>query len=159
MQRMKSVSSESTWQRRLGKPGKTLPESGMRLLLRLLIGVIALSLVIAPTVTAGQTTDALNSSTASGNVVELSNAEADSLLDLIDDQDLRIRLLEVDLWEARAFARNDSTLAARRLELTEQAYERMLDAYKEDRDNWVERLVKQPLVWFGLGVWLAGQAQ
>ena len=149
----------STWTRKLvpSKPG--LPPAPARLVPRLIAAVIALSLLTGAIVASGQTTDAPNFSLESEPVVELSTAEADSLLDLIDDQALRIGLLEADLWEARQLARSDSMVTSEKLELQERYYELIIEAYKDDRDNWIERLAKQPLVWFGLGVWLAGQAR
>lgn len=149
----------STWMRKLvpSKPG--LPPAPARLVPRLIAAVIALSLLTGAIVASGQTTGAPNFSPESEHVVELSTAEADSLLDLIDDQALHIGLLEADLWEARRLARSDSVATSEKLELQERYYELIIEAYKDDRDNWIERLAKQPLVWFGLGVWLAGQAR
>jgi hypothetical protein len=131
----------------------------MRLLLKLIVFVIALALIMMPILASGQATDAPNFSAESDSVVVLSNSEADSLLDLIDDQTLHVRLLEADLWEARELARSDSVLASEQLKLQEHYYEQIIQAYRDDQDTWVERIVKQPLIWFGLGVWLAGQAQ
>jgi len=131
----------------------------MRLLLKLIVFVIALALIMMPILASGQATDAPNFSAESDSVVVLSNSEADSLLDLIDDQALHVRLLEADLWEARELARSDSVLASEQLKLQEHYYEQIIQAYRDDQDTWVERIVKQPLIWFGLGVWLAGQAQ
>jgi hypothetical protein len=85
--------------------------------------------------------------------VILSEAEADSLLNLIDDQDLEIMLLGISLRESRALARNDSTLAARRLELQQRMYEDMIEMYKKDRDNWAVRLLKHPAIWFMVGAY------
>jgi len=131
----------------------------MRLLLKLIVFAIALALVMMPILASGQATDAPNFSAESDSVVVLSNSEADSLLDLIDDQALHVRLLEADLWEARELARSDSVLASEQLKLQEHYYEQIIQAYRDDQDTWVERIVKQPLIWFGLGVWLAGQAR
>jgi len=131
----------------------------MRLLLKLIVFVIALALIMMPILASGQATDAPNFSAESDSVVVLSNSEADSLLDLIDDQALHVRLLEADLWEARELARSDSVLASEQLKLQEHYYEQIIQAYRDDQDTWVERIVKQPLIWFGLGVWLAGQTQ
>lgn len=153
------MSSWSTWSERLGRPGESPPNAGMRLLLKLIVFVIALALIMMPILASGQATDAPNFSAESDSVVVLSNSEADSLLDLIDDQALHVRLLEADLWEARELARSDSVLASEQLKLQEHYYEQIIQAYRDDQDTWVERIVKQPLIWFGLGVWLAGQAQ
>jgi hypothetical protein len=73
--------------------------------------------------------------------VVLSVAEADSLIDLIDDQDLSIQLLRIDLWEAKRLAQTDSVLNAERLRL-----------YQEAQPNWFERFFKKPEVWFMIGV-------
>lgn len=94
-----------------------------------------------------------------GESVVLAPAEADSVIALIDELTLEKRLLEVDLWEARAVAHSDSVLADAQLRLQAQAYETMLQAYKEERDDWMSRLVKQPIVWFALGAWMGIQAQ
>lgn len=153
------MSSWSIWSGRLGRPGERPPDAEMRLLLKLIVFVIALALIMMPILASGQATDAPNFSAESDSVVVLSNSEADSLLDLIDDQTLHVRLLEADLWEARELARSDSVLASEQLKLQEHYYEQIIQAYRDDQDTWVERIVKQPLIWFGLGVWLAGQAQ
>ncbi len=82
--------------------------------------------------------------------VVLSAAEADSILDMIDDQGLRIELLEVDLWEQRRMAEVDSTLAATRYHIKELEVEAL-------RGNVFTRFFKHPVVWLALGVWLGGQ--
>ena len=147
-----------TWMKQLGQPNAGLPPAPVRLLPRLIAAGLALSLLTLAIQANGQPADASYYS-AESEKVELSVAEADSLLDLIDDQRLEIDLLRADLYESRALAASDSTLAADRIDLLRDSYEHMLDAYKADRDNWVERITKSPLVWFGLGVWLAGQAK
>jgi len=86
----------------------------------------------------------------SNEPVVLSAAEADSILDMIDDQGLRIKLLEVDLWEQRRTAEVDSTLAATRYHIKELEVEAL-------RGNAITRFLKHPVVWLALGVWLAGQ--
>lgn len=86
------------------------------------------------------------------DVVELSVAEADSILATIDG-------LRIDLWETRELAAQDSLFYEERLALTEKAYEEMLDAYKADRPNWLERLAKQPVVWLAFGMWIGVQAR
>ncbi len=85
-------------------------------------------------------------------VVELTVAEADSILATIDG-------LRIDLWETRELAAQDSLFYEERLALTEKAYEEMLDAYKEERPNWLERLAKQPVVWLAVGMWIGVQAR
>jgi len=126
---------------------------------KLVIVVTALALLMLPLRASGQPTDVPNSSPVSEHVVELSVAEADSLLDLIDDQGLRIALLEIDVSEARRIAEADSTLAAELLRHQERSYEAIIEAYRDDRDNWLERMVKKPIVWLALGLWLGVQAQ
>ncbi len=98
-------------------------------------------------------------SATSGSVVELTVAEADSVIQLIDELTLDLRLSRIDLAEAGALASVDSSLAAQRLDLTVRSYEVMLQAYKDERDNWVQRLVKQPMLWFVLGAWIGVQAE
>lgn len=150
--------SDATWPAPW-KPRSAELRGGRRTwLVKLLLGVIALVLTIALTATSVRAIDAPNSSAASEPVVELSTAEADSVLDLIDDQELRIRLLEIDLEETRRLAAIDSTLAATRLELTREAYEEIIQAYKDDRDNWLERMAKKPVVWLAIGLYLGVQA-
>ena len=141
------------------------PRSWMRMsgrrswLKKLLICVLALALLTLPLRARGQEIDTPNSSSASEHAVELSIAEADSLLDLIDDQGLRIALIEIDLQEARRIAASDSTLAADQLRHQERAYEAIIEAYRDDRDNWLERMVKKPIVWLVLGLYLGVQAE
>lgn len=84
-------------------------------------------------------------------VVELTEAEADSVLARIDH-------LEIDLWECEQRAVLDSLYWQERLDLQEDAYERMLDAYKDERPGWLERLAKQPVVWLALGMWIGVRA-
>jgi hypothetical protein len=141
-------------------PQRRLRRNGWRkLVVKLTIVVVALAALMLPLQARGQETDASRSSSESVPVVELSIAEADSLLDLIDDQNLRIALLEIDLEEARRIAASDSTLAADRLRHQERSYEAIIEAYRDDRDNWLERMVKKPIVWLALGMWLGVQAQ
>ena len=134
--------------------------SGWRtFVMTLVIAVMALALLTIPLRARGQGTEGPRSSNESAPVVELSIAEADSLLDLIDDQNLRITLIEIDLDEARRIAASDSTLAADRLRHQERSYEAIIEAYRDDRDNWLERMVKKPIVWLVLGLYLGVQAE
>lgn len=93
------------------------------------------------------------------DAVVITAAQADSTVALIDELTLESNLLRIDLDECRRLAESDSTLAAQRLELVTTSYEVMLEAYKDDRDNWIERLVKQPIVWFAVGAWMGIQAK
>jgi hypothetical protein len=145
--------------RRWSPPLKTQPSGRRSWLKKLILCVLALALLMLPIRARGQATEGPNSSSESVPVVELSIAEADSLLDLIDEQGLRIALLEIDLQEARRIAASDSTLAADRLRHQERSYEAIIEAYRDDRDNWLERMVKKPIVWLALGLWLGVQAQ
>jgi len=122
---------------------------------KLISGVLVLALAASA---CGAKATPIDAEPSSSEPVVLTAAEADSVLALIDDQGLRLELLETDLWEARRLARADSTLAADQLRLQKQAYETMLEAYRDDRGNWLERAARHPLVWFALGVWLSGQA-
>jgi len=98
-------------------------------------------------------------STDSDEVVELSVAQVDSTIALIDDLTLSLHLSGLALDEAIAYAQADSAFAALKLDLTVDSYEVMLQAYKDDRDSWVERLIKQPIVWFAIGAWIGIQAK
>ncbi len=100
-----------------------------------------------------------NDSVSSDDVIELSVAEIDSTIQLIDELTLDVRLLEIDLREARSLSTMDSLLAAKQLDLTVQAYETMLQAYKDERDSWIQRIVKQPILWLAAGMWIGVQAQ
>jgi len=86
-----------------------------------------------------------------GLSVELSAAEADSIISHIDG-------LEIDLWECRALAANDSVYSADRLFRQERMYEEILQKYKDEQPNWLERTLKQPVVWLAIGMWLGVQA-
>lgn len=107
--------------------------------------------VLLVSATAPQTQTAYAQPSSDEPVVELTVSEADSILATIDD-------LEVRLWEAQALARQDSLYYEERLALQERAYEEILSAYKADRPGWLERLVKQPVVWLALGMWVGVQA-
>ena len=82
----------------------------------------------------------------------LTEAEADSVL-------TEIKMLHVDIWELEQQAEADSLYAEKRLEMQERMYEDIIEVYKEDRPGWLERFVKQPVVWLAVGVWLGVQAQ
>lgn len=88
----------------------------------------------------------------------LSQAEAAQAFDLISQQDETIALLRLDLAAARSHASIDSTLHARELELLTRSYEEMLAAYKSSRPGFLERLVKQPIIWLALGTYFGSQA-
>lgn len=78
---------------------------------------------------------------AAPDSVTLSVAEADSLVNLIDDQDEDIQLLRIDLREARQLAAADSVLHVEQLRL-----------YRAERPNWIERILNRPSLWFMIGV-------
>jgi hypothetical protein len=67
--------------------------------------------------------------------------------------------LEVALWECRQLARQDSLYYEDRLQLQEKAHKEILQAYKDERPGWLERLVKQPVVWLAIGMWVGVQAR
>ncbi len=104
-------------------------------------------------------TGAPNYSTVSGAfaadtaAVVLSVAEADSLVELIDDQELSIRLLQIRLQTARHLASNDSTLAYQRLMLQKRMHEQVLKVYRDDRGSMFRRALMHPSLWFMLGAY------
>jgi hypothetical protein len=69
-------------------------------------------------------------------------AEADSLIDLIDDQTLEIRLLQIDLEELQKMARIDSILAENHIQLLQA-----------ERQSFLSRALSYPALWFILGAW------
>jgi hypothetical protein len=103
---------------------------------KLVVILITCALLMTPIVVTNY-----SSAYAASDSVTLSVAEADSLIDLIDNQELDIRLLRIDLWEARRIAHTDSVLNADRLRL-----------YQESRPTWFERFFKKPELWFMVGV-------
>lgn len=115
---------------------------------KLTVAALALLLLGSSCGTASRTL--ADESNYSDEPVVLSVAEADSILDLIDDQGLRIKLLEVDLWEQRRMAQVDSTLAATRYEIQKQEVKAL-------RGNAITRFLKHPVIWLALGVWLGAQ--
>jgi hypothetical protein len=119
------------------------PASRLRLML--------VALLLALTVLSVRPVYGQPSSPSSGSVV-LTEAEADSVL-------TEIKLLHVDIWELERQAEADSLYYEKRLELQARAYEDIIEAYQEDRPGWLERFVKQPVVWLAVGVWLGVQAQ
>jgi hypothetical protein len=90
--------------------------------------------------------------------VNLTVAEADSLLDLVDDQALQIDTLTIDLRLAHWQNKEDSLFYARMLQLQEQQYEQIIAVYKEDRGNIIVRFLKQPALWFVVGAYAGLQA-
>ena len=84
-------------------------------------------------------------------LVELRATEVDSVISLIDS-------LEIDLWECRALASSDSAYSAERLARQERMYEEILQQYKDEQPNWLERTLKQPVVWLAIGMWVGVQA-
>lgn len=84
-------------------------------------------------------------------VVELTVAEADSILARIDQ-------LEVRVWELNRLSQLDSLYYEERLELVSQTYEEIVKAYKDEQPNWLERLAKQPVIWLALGMYIGVQA-
>ena len=120
--------------------------AGRKFLLRVLLAGLLVTATVLPT----QTVSAQPSSDEP--VVELSVSEADSILKTIDD-------LEVELWESRALARQDSLYYEELLRLREQAYNEILQAYKDERPGWLERFVKQPVVWLAIGMWVGVRAR
>jgi hypothetical protein len=114
---------------------------------KLRCGVLVLLLLVSSCGAAGADSE---KQSYSDEPVVLSVAEADSILDLIDDQALRIALLETDLWQQRRVAQVDSALAAVKVEVRDREIEEL-------RGNVVTRFLKHPVIWLALGVWLAGQ--
>lgn len=132
----------------LNELGMTRIGHGLKLLI--LGGMLAIVLATGdPSCSPGYVTAAPDTTE---NVV-LTAAEADSLIDLIDDQALEIRLLEIDLREARSLAANDSTLAAHQLALQNRYYEQVIAVYKDDRDSWVVKALQHPAIWFMVGAY------
>lgn len=84
-------------------------------------------------------------------VVELTVAEADSILARIDQ-------LEVRVWELNRLSQLDSLYYEERLELVSQTYKEIVKAYKDEQPNWLERLAKQPVIWLALGMYIGVQA-
>ena len=113
---------------------------------KLLVGGLVLLLLVTSCASIARTEEP----NSSEEPVVLSVAEADSILDMIDDQGLRIALLEADLYEARRHAQVDSALSAMQLDIKEQEVDAL-------RGNWITRLFKHPVVWLALGVWLGAQ--
>ena len=134
----KSLRQKSSRRMRLTSPGSKLK-------------LMVAGLVLALTILAVQPTYGQPSSSNSGSVV-LTEAEADSVL-------TEIKMLHVDIWELERKAEVDSLNAEKRLEIQGNMYEDVIEAYKEDRPGWLEKFVKQPVVWLAVGVWLGVQAQ
>lgn len=135
------------WTNSRSRCGSSTKRTGLASRLRLTLAALLLSLAVLSVPMAY----AQPSSPRSENVV-LTPAEADSVL-------TEILLLKIDLEECAAQARADSLYQEQRLRLQERAYEDMLEAYKEDRPGWVERAIKQPVLWLALGMWIGVQAQ
>jgi len=84
--------------------------------------------------------------------VVLTEAQADSLINQLDD-------LEIRLWEQARYAQIDSLSAATQLRLQAENYEAIIEQYRGDRDNWLEQIMKHPVVWMALGMWIGANAR
>lgn len=115
---------------------------------------ICACLILLNGVTTGMYGQSFSEKSDQVRTVVLTEAEADSILTHINGLELKNGLLKVDLWEAQQRARIDSTFAA--------DHDRMLREYYESRlreqDNWLERIVKHPIVWFSFGAYLGIEA-
>jgi len=98
-------------------------------------GVLALTLLIQ------QPSYAQKSSTES---VELSKAEADSLLSTLDSYETRLRLARINLAECREYAQLDSLIFAQYKESTKRGF--------------LDKLVNHPIIWFVLGTYIGVMA-
>lgn len=78
-------------------------------------------------------------------------AQAESLLALINEQETKIELLKVDVWEVKQLARLDSIYMVDQLELVRARY-------KEQHESWFERALTHPIVWLTIGGYLGVQA-
>lgn len=145
MLRIESETSERRSRSTCARPVGFTRLPGLRLALALMLAALLLSAIaLAPLRAYGQPS-------SEPAVVELSVAEADSILATIEE-------LEIDLWECERLAAADSAFFEERLDLQERAYEQMLDAYRQDRPSWLERVLKQPVIWLGLGMYIGVQA-
>lgn len=75
-------------------------------------------------------------------VVELTVEQADSLSDLLVNQQFEIDSLRVVIWRKDQVAHADSVLNAELLAL-----------YKQDREHWLVRSIKHPALWFCVGIY------
>jgi len=114
--------------------------------------------VVACALATGAPSWSADSAASDSTVVEISAAQADSLVNLIDDLDLEVALLRVDLNAASRRAEMDSTMAARRLMLQRHHYEQVIDIYKKDREHFIIRALKHPAIWFMVGAYAGLQA-
>ena len=114
---------------------------------------VSVSVIVLLTVAAPNCSNASKAAVSDTTTVTLSLAEADSLINLIDDLDLENAVLRIDLREARALAANDSLLLSRRLTLQAQMYDDIIEIYKKDQDNWITRSLKHPAIWFCIGIY------
>lgn len=80
--------------------------------------------------------------------IQLTPSELDSIV-------THIEILEIDLDEARQLARIDSIYAAERLRIQREMYEAQLRAATPP---WYEKLLKHPVVWVTIGMWVGVQA-
>lgn len=141
-----NAESESTLRNSSAEPTKSARRTVSAYVLKgMCAGLIVLALALVPRPACAQPS-------SEPPVVELSVDEADSVMAAIDD-------LEVALWECRQLARQDSLYYEDRLQLQEKAHKEILQAYKDERPGWLERLVKQPVVWLAIGMWVGVQAR
>lgn len=101
-------------------------------------------------------TSSYESPASAGSEICFTAAEADSVLSLVEYQEERIRLLEIDLWECRHLARSDSLWGEERINLVTRHYESVIEGM--DGKTWLDRTVKHPMVWFVLGTYLGVRA-
>ena len=118
----------------------------MKQILRGMKRALIVSAIVSATLIGGKNYSTVSVVAAADSVV-FSMAEADSLIDLIDDQVLEIRLLEIDLSESRKIARVDSIM-----------HERIIEVYKGERGSFLGRALRKPELWFMIGVTIGAQA-
>jgi hypothetical protein len=112
------------------------------------VAVLTLLMLVAGTV---QTCATPSYAESGADSVTVTREQADSLLTLIEAQDLTISLLRVDLWEMQQKAALDSSMAATIAAYRVQKYEALLEA---QRPSWYSRLLKSPELWLVMGVYL-----
>lgn len=135
------------WQKLRSNASGCVQSARRGLRLRSLLVVLLLVLALLGAMTTPTRCDEPSSPAS----VELSVSEAESLITLIDD-------LEIERWRLEQKAVIDSLYYEDRLARQEKLYEEIIESYKGERPGWLERLVKQPVVWLAIGMWVGVQA-
>ncbi|KPK44905.1 MAG: hypothetical protein AMJ65_01670 [Phycisphaerae bacterium SG8_4] len=112
--------------------------------------VMILWLICATGSTEGQTTAEVDSVTVPTSILRRATTVIDSL-------DTEILLRDIRLAHADSVAAIREEYWRDEVRLQEESRERILDACRDKEEHWALRLVKEPLLWLAIGIYLGAQ--